>query len=182
MNITSIVTIKHSEGSTRQQPTFTETTRTTYRKHVQDHSDIKGTNLFFPNSCKLTANTLRTGQVQQALSTRPACCWLCHTIRHSGWVQWHNKEATPVCRLVRLQIVVVTVHLWLVILIGCSVIVLIGLLFRDLFCVSFLINTVQACTVNSDQIKQKHRNYTFSACVNFYFYFFIYLNIKFKFF
>lgn len=34
---------------------------------------------------------------------------------------------------------------------------------------SFLTNTVQACTVNSDQIKEKHRNDTFSARVNFFF-------------
>lgn len=40
--------------------------------------------------------------------------------------------------------------LWLVISIRCSVIVLIGLLFREFF-VSFLTNTVQACTINSDK-------------------------------
>lgn len=58
MDITSIVTIKHSEGSTRQQPMFTKTTRTTYRKHVQDYSDIKRDQLFFFS--QTAANSLPT--------------------------------------------------------------------------------------------------------------------------
>lgn len=34
---------------------------------------------------------------------------------------------------------------------------------------SFLINTVQACTINSDQIKEKHKNdFFFSASVDFF--------------
>lgn len=55
------------------------------------------------------------------------------------------------CHLVRLESVCFE-HciLWLVISIRCSVIVIIGLLFRDFF-VSFLTNTVQACTINSDK-------------------------------
>lgn len=66
--------------------------------------------------------------------------------------EMHNLEATSVCRLVRLQSVCFEhCTLWLVISIRCSVIVLIGLLFREFFFVYFWTNTVKACTINSDK-------------------------------